>query len=67
MLWDSHNPSHNILELYSVLVKVRFVTSKRKLNIYNNKLSNIRFAPRVTKQFETTDLRELGNFRKISN
>ena len=29
----SDNPSHNILELYNILVQIRFTTSKRKLDI----------------------------------
>ena len=28
-----YNPGHNILELYSVLLQVRFATSKTKLDI----------------------------------
>ena len=31
-LWG-YNPGHNILELYNVLVQIRFTTSKRKLGI----------------------------------
>ena len=29
----TYNPSHNILELYNVLVQIRFSTSKTKLDI----------------------------------
>ena len=29
------NPGHNVLELYNVLVQVRFVTTKNKSNITN--------------------------------
>ena len=28
-----YNPGHNILELYNILVQIRFTTSKRKLEI----------------------------------
>ena len=31
-----YNPGHNILELYSVLLQVRFATSKTKLDISYN-------------------------------
>ena len=30
--WPNYNAGHNILELYSVLVKLRFSTSKMKLD-----------------------------------
>ena len=30
---DNYNPGHNILELYNILVKIRFTTSKTKLDI----------------------------------
>ena len=30
---DIYNPGHNILELYNVLVQIRFTTSKTKLDI----------------------------------
>ena len=33
-----YNPGHNTLELYNVLAQVWFVTSKGKLDIYNNKI-----------------------------
>ena len=29
----SDNPGHNILELYNILVQIRFITSKTKLDI----------------------------------
>ena len=45
----SYNPGHDILELYSVLAKVRVATSKTKLGIEYNKLG-IRVASPVTKQ-----------------
>ena len=31
-IWN-YNPGHNILELYNVLVQIRFTTSKKKLDI----------------------------------
>ena len=34
----NYNPGHNILELYNILVLVRFITSKTKLNVYYIKL-----------------------------
>ena len=59
------NPRQNILELYSVLVHVRFATSKAKLDIWNNKLGT-RVASRVAERLKTEDIRKLGNIRKIS-
>ena len=47
-------------------VMVRFATSKTKLDISYNKLS-ARVASRVAEQTKITDLRKLGNIRKISN
>ena len=61
-----YNPGHNILELYSILVQIRFPTSKTKLDIQYSKLG-IRVTSRVAKQLKTQDLRKLGNIRKISN
>ena len=58
--------SHNILELYSMLVRMRLTTSKRKLDIYYSKLG-IRVASGFVEQLKTLDLRKLGNFRKKSN
>ena len=29
----TYNPGHNILELYNILVEIRFTTSKTKLDI----------------------------------
>ena len=52
-----YNPGHNILELYNVLVKVRFATSKTKHDIYYNK-PGIRVASRVAER-----LWKLGNIR----
>ena len=31
--FKTHNPGHNILELCNILVKIRFTTSKMKLDI----------------------------------
>ena len=45
----SYNLGHNILELYNILVQVRFTTSKTKLDIWYSKLS-IRVASRVAEQ-----------------
>ena len=30
---DDYNPGHTILELYKILVQIRFTTRKRKLDI----------------------------------
>ena len=62
----SYNPGHNVLELYNILVQIRFTTSKRKLDIQYSKLG-IRVASRVAERLKTQDLRKLGNIRKISN
>ena len=34
---QSHNPVHNILELYRILAQARFATRKTKLDIYYGK------------------------------
>ena len=60
------NPGHNISKLYNILVKIRFTTSKTKLDIYYSKLGT-RGASRVAEQLKTEDLRKLGNIRKSSN
>ena len=62
----TRNSGYNILELYNILVKIRFTTSKRKLDISYSKLG-IRVASRVTKRLKTQDPRKLGNITKISN
>ena len=59
--WN-YNSGHNILELYNILVPIRFATSKRKLDILYSKLGI-----RVAERSKTYDLRKLGNIRKISN
>ena len=33
LLYRNYNPDHNILELYNILLHVRFTTSKMKLDI----------------------------------
>ena len=62
----SDNRGHNILELYNVLVQIRFTASKTKRDMQYSKLG-IRVAPRVAERLKTWDLRILGNLRKISN
>ena len=59
----SGNPDHNILELYNILVQVRFNTSKTELDIQYSKLGK-RVGSRVAERFKTQDLRKLGNIRK---
>ena len=34
LAFTCYNPDHNILELYNILIKVRFTIKKRKLDIY---------------------------------
>ena len=60
------NPGHNILELYNILVKIRFTSSKTKLDIQYSKLGT-RVTSRVAERLKTQDLRKLGNIRKISS
>ena len=60
----SDNHGHNILDLYNILVQIRFTTSKMKFDIQVSKLG-IRVAPRVIKRLKTWDLKKLGNIRKI--
>ena len=50
-----YNPGHNILELYNILVKIRFTTSKTKLDIWHSKVGT-RVAPRVAERLKTYDL-----------
>ena len=52
----NYNPGHNILELYNVLVQVRFATSKMKINIWYNK-----FGLRVASGLQNNFSRILGN------
>lgn len=54
------------MRLYSVLAQVRFTTGKTKLVFYYKK-PGIRVASRDAERRKTKDLRELGNFREISN
>ena len=49
---DGYNPGHNILELYNILVKIRFTRSKTKLDIYYSKLGT-QVASQVAEQFKT--------------
>ena len=62
---SSHNLVYNILIIYNTLVRVRFTTSKTKLNIQYSKLG-VQVASRVAERLKTYDLRELENIRKIS-
>ena len=62
----SYNPGCNILELYNILVQIRFTTSERKLDIQYSKLG-IGVASPVVERLETQDLRKLGNILRISN
>ena len=61
-----YNPGHNILELYNILVQIRFTTSNKKLDIQYSELG-IRVASRNAERFKTQDFNKLGNIRKISN
>ena len=51
-----YNPGH-ILELYNILVQIRFTKSKRKLDIWYSKLG-IRLASQVVEQLKTLDFRK---------
>ena len=46
------NPGYNILELYNILVHIRFTANKTKLDIKYSKLG-IRVASRVAEQVKT--------------
>ena len=46
----NYNPGHNILELYNVLVQVRFATSKMKIDTWYNKFG-LRVASRLQNNF----------------
>ena len=52
MLVLNYNPGQNILELYNILVQVRFFKSKKKLDIQYSKLG-IRVVSRVAEQLKT--------------
>ena len=62
----SDNPGHNILELYNILVLIKFTTSKTKLDIQYSRLG-IPVASRLAKQLKRQNFRKLGNIRKTSN
>ena len=53
----SGNPDHNILELYNILVQVRFNTSKTELDIQYSKLGK-RVGSRVAERLKTQEIRE---------
>ena len=62
-LLHNYNPGHNILELYNILVEIRFTTSKTKLDIQYSKLDK-------ELPYELSNdlrLRKLGSIQKISN
>ena len=61
-----HNLSCNILELYTILVYMRFATDKAKLDIQYNKFG-MQVASRIVKRIKTEDLRKLGKILKTSN
>ena len=48
----TYNPSHNILVIYNVLELVQFITRRKKLDIFYNKLG-IRIASRVALWLKT--------------
>lgn len=54
----SDNLDHNIMELYNVLVKVRFAAGKTRLDIYCHKPGR-RVASQVAERRKTWDLRKL--------
>ena len=62
---SSHSLVYSISIAYNILVRVRFTTSKTKLNIQYSKLG-LRVASRVAERLKTYDLRKLENIRKIS-
>ena len=64
--YQSYNPDHNILELYNILLQIRFTISKTKLEIQYSKLG-IRVPSRVAKRLKTQDLRKLENIKKFSH
>lgn len=54
------------MELYNVLVQVRFATSKMEDGIYYNKLG-IQDPEQVVEQLKTKDHRQLNNNNTYSN
>ena len=54
------------MELSYILVQIRFIASKMKLDIWYSKLV-IRVVSRVVKQIKTEDLKILEILRKIFN
>ena len=62
----SENPGHNILAPFHNLVYVSINTTKTVFDIWHIKLST-RVASQVAEQLRTSDLRKLGNIRKMSN
>ena len=63
---STHNPGHNILKLYHVLVQFWFTTSKVNLDIQFNKFGR-RVTSQFAKQLKTQNLKKLGQITKISN
>ena len=53
----TYNPGHNILELYNILVKIRFTTSKTKLDIQYSKFGT-RVASRVAERLKAQEIRK---------
>ena len=61
------NPGHNIFAIFNNLAYVWITTSTTTLDFQDNKLGT-RIASRVAERFkDLTDLKKLGNVRKMSN
>ena len=61
----NYNPGHNILELYNILVQIRFTTSKRKLDNQYSKLGT-RVASRVAERLKTCRKSQRHSYRSFA-
>ena len=59
-----YNFGQNICRLFHFLARFLFTTSDTELDYYHNKTS-VRVASRVPERLKPSDLRKLGNFKKI--
>ena len=59
-----YNLEQNIWRFLHFLAEFFFTTSETELGYYHQKV-NVRDVSRVTERLKTSDLRKLGNFKKI--
>ena len=64
-LAGSHNLGQNICRLFHVLAQFLFTISETELEYYHQNMK-VRVASRVAERLKTSNLRKLGNFKKIA-